>query len=338
MRLLGITDLAAVDARGVGEVLGAVETGHLIPGRRHSRLRERRRIGPHVGDVAVLVEALGHLHRALRGVAQLAPRLLLQCRGAERGVRRAAIRLAFDGAHRERRVGQARHEFLGTAPVEEHHVVAPENSDLVEVLPRSDPGSIDGNQRCRESAGIGGEEGSLEIPVRSRAEPHALPLPLDEDPHCRALHPSRREAGADHLPQHRRHFVPEEPIEDATRLLGIDQTPVEVAGFGEGVPDGFRGDLVKHHPPHRHLRVEHLEEVPGDRFPLPVLIGGEIQLTGFLEETAQFADLLLLLAGDDVEGLEAVVHVDAEPGPLLLLVGLGDVVGPARQVADVTDR
>ena len=67
--------LGLVGARRVGQVLGAV-LGLRSAARAASSasLRQRRRVGAHVGDVAVLVEPLGGAHRALRGEAQLARR------------------------------------------------------------------------------------------------------------------------------------------------------------------------------------------------------------------------------------------------------------------------
>ena len=54
--------------------------------------RERGRVGAHVGDVTVLVEALRDLHGAPRAEAQLAVGLLLQRRGGERRRRLAWCR------------------------------------------------------------------------------------------------------------------------------------------------------------------------------------------------------------------------------------------------------
>ena len=68
------------------------------------RLRERRRVGSHVRDVAGLVEALRDAHRRLRGEAKLAARLLLERRGAERRGRLPSVRLLVDRADRERRL------------------------------------------------------------------------------------------------------------------------------------------------------------------------------------------------------------------------------------------
>src|SRR3989440_1140210 len=76
--------------------------------------------------------------------------------------------------------------------------------------------------------------------------------------------------------------------------------------------------------------------MPGDRLALTVLVGREQQLVGAREQLLQLTDLLLLVRIDDVERLEVVLDVHAEPRPRLFLVLLGDVGGALRQVADVT--
>ena len=116
-----------------------------------------------------------------------------------------------------------------------------------------------------------------------------------------------------------RDLVAVEAVEDAAGLLGVDQPGVEVAGVVDRALDGLLGDLVEHHPLDRHLGLEHLEQVPGDGLALAVLIGGEEELVGVLEEPLELGDLLLLVGVDDVVGLEAVVDVDAEPAERALL-------------------
>ncbi len=96
-------------------------------------------------------------------------------------------------------------------------------------------------------------------------------------------------------------------------------------------------DLVEHHPPHRDLRLQHLEQMPGDRLALAVFVRREQELVGDLEQLLQLGDLLPLVGVDDVEGLEVVVDVDAEARPALLLVLLRDVGRALGQIADVTD-
>ena len=97
-------------------------------------------------------------------------------------------------------------------------------------------------------------------------------------------------------------------------------------------------DLVEHHALDRHGRRQHLGEVPRDRLALAVLVRGEIQLVRALQQFLEVGHHRLLRRRHHVERLEAVVHVDAEARPRLALVGGRDLVGAARQVADVADR
>src|SRR5581483_6783962 len=56
------------------------------------------------------------------------------------------------------------------------------------------------------------------------------------------------------------------------------------------------------------------------------------------EQALEFGDLGALLAVDDVEGLEVVFDVDAEPCPRLALVRRRYLRGVPREVANVPDR
>ena len=133
-------------------------------------------------------------------------------------------------------------------------------------------------------------------------------------------------------------LVAVQAVEDAAGLLGVDQAAVELPRLPHGPLDRRPGDLVEDHALDRDPGRQDLEEVPGDRLALAVLVGGEVQLAGVLEQVLELPDLVPLLAGDDVERLEVVVDVDAEAGPRLALVGRRDVGGVARQVPDVADR
>ncbi len=96
---------------------------------------------------------------------------------------------------------------------------------------------------------------------------------------------------------------------------------------------------MEHHPLHRDLRVEHLEQVPCDGLALAVLVGRQVELLGLPQQLPDVRHLLLLVRRDDVEGLEVVFDVDAEPGPAPLVAkGLGSVLGAGGDVPDVTDR
>ena len=114
--LLRVLHLALVAARLGWNVLRAEQRRRLRARGREGGLGQRGRVGAHVGDVAVLVEALGDAHRRLRGEAELAARLLLQRRGHERRARPADVRLLLDAADREGNAVEARRTVRGRSP------------------------------------------------------------------------------------------------------------------------------------------------------------------------------------------------------------------------------
>ena len=79
-----------------------------------------------------------------------------------------------------------------------------------------------------------------------------------------------------------------------------------------------------------HAGVQHLEQVPGDRLALAVLVGGQVKLVGVGEEALEGPNLVPFVGMDDVEGFEVVVDVDAQVGPALPFVSLGDIGGLLR--------
>ena len=123
--------------------------------------------------------------------------------------------------------------------------------------------------------------------ARSRSHDHA---------HRDALHASGRRglAAAEHAPQHRRRLPTDEPVEDAATLLRLDELHVELARVLERLADRVRRDLVEHHAPHRHLRLQHLAHVPADRLALAILVSCEDELVGALQRRLQLGDDLLL--------------------------------------------
>ena len=102
VRLLCPLGFARVDARGIGNRGGTVQLCGLLARRRDRLLRERRRVGTHIGDVAVLIERLRVRHGLARAIAQLARRLLLQRRRGERRRGAAGVRLGLDREHLRR--------------------------------------------------------------------------------------------------------------------------------------------------------------------------------------------------------------------------------------------
>ena len=188
--------------------------------------------------------------------------------------------------------------------------------------------------RAVERAGC---ERPFDVPVVGGDERHPRTLALDDESRRDGLHAPGGEPRHDLLPEDRRDLVAVEAVEDAPRLLRVDEPVVDVARVLERALDRVARDLVEDHAPHRHLRLQHLEEVPCDRLALAVLVGREQQLVGVLQPLLQVGDRCLLLGVDDVERLEVVVDVHAEPRPLLLLVFGGDVGRAFGEVADVPD-
>ncbi len=345
VRLLGVLHLGGVGAGRVRQVVGAVELGDLRPGGVDRGLRQRGGVGTHVGDEAVLVQLLGHLHGPLGTEAQLAAGLLLERGGAERRVRRAAVRLGLDAAHRERGLLQGGGQRAGGLLVQVQGVGAArlEPAVLAEVAAAGDPLAVDGGQPGAEVLRVGGvgrgaagAEGADQVPVRGRAERDPLPLALDDQPGRHGLHAARRQLRHDLLPEHRRDLEAVQAVEDAAGFLGVDQALVQLARVGHGLLDGGLGDLVEHHPVHRHLGLEHLLEVPRDGLALAVLIGGEEELVGLREERLQLADLGLLVRVHHVDRGEVVVDVHPEAAHLTGVL-VRDLGGRAREVPNVSD-
>ena len=94
---------------------------------------------------------------------------------------------------------------------------------------------------------------------------------------------------------------------------------------------------MEDHPPDGHLRLQHLEQVPGDRLALAILVRREQELVGVRQLLLELGNRLLLVGVDDVERLELVLDVHPEARPGLVLVLLGDLGGAVGKVANVAD-
>ena len=348
--LLRVLHLAGVLPRGVRDERRAVQFLGLLARRGDTGRRERRRVGTHIGDVAVLVETLRDAHRPLRGEVQLAPGLLLQRRGHERRVGTPRVRLLLHIGDRHGRPGQRGRQRLGTCLVQHRDIglglTGLQLAVIVEVTALGDACTVDGDEVRVELSRVGG--GVLapvagvqrrgEIPIAGPDERHPLALAADDDAGGDGLHTAGGQPRHDLLPQHRGDLVAVEPVEDAAGLLGVHQVEVEFAGVLRGLPDRLRGDLVEDHAPHRHLGLENLEQVPGDGLALTVGVCREQEFVGLLQLRLEVGDLLLLVRADDVQRLEVVVDVHAETRPLFFLVLGRHIGGAPGQVADMTDR
>ena len=285
-------------------VLLTVELDDLLLALGQRLLREVDRVGTHVGDETLLVEVLRHGHRLRDAHAQLAARLLLERRGGERRRREALCGLLLGAGHREGGVDAAAQERLGLlARLEARRELGLEER-LVGVV---------GGVELRHDAVVGG-----------RMEGDDFTLALHEQPYGNALHAARRERRPHLLPQHGRELEAHQTVQNAARLLGVDQIHVDRARVLDGVENRPLGDFVEYDALGLvHGETQHFGQVPCDGLSFAVFIGCEPDGLGLLRELPQLVDHLLLVARYFVDGLEPLRDVDAE-----VLLG---------QVADVSE-
>ena len=103
------------------------------------------------------------------------------------------------------------------------------------------------------------------FPVFQRIEGANLALAIHDQAHRHGLHAPRGKPPRHLRPQERRQFKAHHPVEEPSRLLGVDSVFVDRARVGECFLDGGLGDLVEHHAPVAFGRpAEHLRKMPGD--------------------------------------------------------------------------
>jgi hypothetical protein len=161
----------------------------------------------------------------------------------------------------------------------------------------------------------------LDGPVLLRHELPDLLFALANQSQGHRLHPPRRQAGLDALPQQRAGLVAHQPIEDAPRLLRVDFLLVDVERIRDRVGHRVFGDFVKQDATHLAAVAELRRDVPGNRLAFAVGVGRDQHAFRALRRFLDFGEGLRLFLDRHVLGGEAVVDVHAE--------------FPGRQVADV---
>ena len=345
MGLLGVLHLAGVLARAVRDKLLAIQLGGLRAGGIDAGGGQRRGVRTHISDVAVFVQALRDTHRALRGEAQLPAGLLLQRGGHERRVRAAGVWLFLHVCDVQFLALNSGRQLLRALLVQDQRgagLAGLEGGVVLKVAALRDAlaahGGELGLEGCRITVQPGGgvdRELGGQVPVVGGAEGHALALALDDHAGGDGLHTPCGQARHDLLPQHRGDLVAVKAVEHAAGLLGVHEVVVQLAGVFHGLEDRGLGDLVENHAADRDLGLQNLQQVPGDGLALAVGVCCEQQLVDLLELGAQVSDALLLIRGDHVEGLEALIHVHAEARPRLLLILRRNVRSTAWDVTNM---
>ena len=209
VRLLRILGLPGVLTRRIRDVVAAVELHGLRAGGLDARCRQRGGVGTHVGDVAVLVQALRDAHGAVRGVVELTSGLLLERGRHERRVRAPGVGLLLHPGDGHGGLGEPVGELSGTGLVDDDDGVALQCTTVVEVAAGGHPGPVDTGQPGGEHPWIGavrvriaGVELRGDVPVVRGDERHALALTLDDDSGGDGLDTPGGQPGHDLLPQH----------------------------------------------------------------------------------------------------------------------------------------
>jgi hypothetical protein len=322
VRFLGALRLLRINARRIRHEVVAELRRDQRP-RRLDRLRaDVGRVGAHVGDqtdgaigpdLAALVELLRDRHRALGREAQPPRCLLLECAGSERRRGTPVLRPLANFRHPIRGTFQRRPQPLGSLGVRDLQLTL----RLAEIPYEPSAERLIG-ERLFKQVGV-------DRPVLARLEVLDLALALDHHPQRHALHAPGGQPAPDLAPEQRRDLVPNQAVEHAPRLLGIDQTLVQLARMLERRANGVARDLVELHPARRPVpEADRLDQVPGDRLALAVRVGRQVHHVGLPGRRLELLDDLVLLARDHVLRREAMLHVYAE-------LGLG-------QVAHVADR
>ena len=320
VRLLGALGLGLVHAALRHRVRVAVARRDDVAGLAHRHAGHRGRIGSHVRDqadvavgrVGALVQALRDRHRPLRAETELAARLLLERRGRERGGR-----LALLGARPGLRDAGMGVPKRGCVAIGGFRIAD------VQLLP------VDADELGGEALPCRRRQDRLERPVLAGDERGDLALPLDDEPHRDGLDAAGRQAAANLARQERAEGVADQTVDDAPRLLRVDEVLVDAPRVGERLADRRFGDLAEGDAARllaRHVR--RLRDVPRDGLAFAVEVGGQVDGVGTLRRPLDLGDLLATVVGHDVFGLEVVVDVHAE-------LALARVL---RQVADVAVR
>ena len=304
--LVGVLGVAAapVDVGLGGHVFRAVVGLDMLEGRRLGLLADADGVGADVGDEAhgalltdvhALIELLGHLHGPLGGEIELPGRLLLQA-GRGEGRRRVALLLA--GLHvygPERLTVDPLQDLLGLRLV----------AELLHVAPVGELGL-----KGLFALELGGDG-----PVLPGHELVDLLLPVADDPGGHGLDPSRGQSLSHLGPEDGADLIAHQPIEDPPGLLCVHQVHVDGPGLLEGALDGGGGDLVELDPALALLvQLQDLGKMPGDGLPLPVRVGGQVDLIHLLRFLTDGLQHVLPAPKGDILGLEAVLHVHAQLG------------------------
>ena len=302
MRLLRVLGLVLVHPRLGRDVFRAVSVLDRIARHGHSLGGHVDAVGPHICNVAGLVEALRARHALPRAHAELAAGLLLQGRGHERRGRVARGRFGLDRLDFQIAAVDGLNGHFGLRLIFE--VV------FVELLARQI-----GQPRLVFLPAGRGEDG-FDRPVFAGPKRLDLHLAFGEDAQAHRLHAARGFRARQLAPQHRRQVEADEIIKRAAGQIRLDQRHVDLARVLHRLGHSRLGDCVEGDALDvgvfldRFALGQRLLEVPADRLTFAVGVGGEDQRVVVLERIGDGLDVFLAVAGHLPQHVKFVVRVD----------------------------
>jgi hypothetical protein len=93
----------------------------------------------------------------------------------------------------------------------------------------------------------------VQCPILNRLKCVDLGLALHNQTHRNGLHTTRRKSSPHLVPKQRRYLIANQPIQHASRLLGIHKVLIHIAGMIESFLHRLLGDLVEGHAPYLFL-------------------------------------------------------------------------------------
>ena len=289
----------------VRDILVAVGGLDVVHRRSTGLVGDTERVRSHVGDetdlgaldVDTFVQLLGHLHGATGLEAEAAGRVLLQGGGDERRRRLFAAGALLHGVHDIDRVLEPAEVLVGGLFV----------LDLDFAL------FIGGEGSREDAAGAGRAELRVDAPVLFRFEVPDLLLPVHDEAQGHGLDPAGGETAADLLGDEGRDTVTDETVQDAARLLRVDEVLVDGPRVLHARFDATLRDLVERDTVlFLHVQTHDRGEVPCDGFPFAVGVGREVDVVVLLCIVLQFLDQFLLALDDRVLRFKVVFDVDVE--------------------------
>ena len=283
-------------ARRSRGVLLAQIPAYPISGRIQGFPRKVHGIRAHIGDMSVLVELLGEIHRLLRGIAESLGRGLLQGAGGERRQGVLLDLLALQGLDAKSGRGKVALDLLGA-------LLAPDAQFLQVLVP--DPIQL------RAELALRAQEVCLDGPIFLGLESQDLLLAVHDEPQGHGLDAPRGKSPHDLLPQEGRKLVAHQTVQYPPGLLGVHQVPVDLPGGREGFRYRALGDLVEDDAV-RARDVQSLRQMPGNGLAFAVFVGREDDPVRLGRQLLELRHSLLILAGDHVLRLKTVLHVDTQ--------------------------